>query len=375
MLRTWQLAPAVSATYIANTTWDDADPVAGDRFAHFDFRMKTTRSPSGAKSNASHCSFVGSSTPVSTKGPISSPTSATRMRPSSGNALCSKSRRAPSRDQATGPRDCRRSRGRRFHPPASPTAVRGRHGVLLSVDPVDPEDDPWRRSLGGETGGGRRDRRERRRRIGDTAGDGDTAGASRSAGSLMRPTDRDGAGDQGHEHAAVASEEHHERRFEPRDRVGDGVTIAFTRATDPAPQTRQLDRVPQIGCGHPVEAGEAASKVIHRGHPGGLGGGVGRGSGWPARPGCSCPAGRRSGGSGDRRSRRGSPRLAARPAAGGRLSAGRDRRRRPRGRRRVLMRPGPSRRTFRAPRLIWKAARHTQAAGSRTAGPRRSSWA
>ena len=35
--------------------------------------------------------------------------------------------------------------------------------------------------------------------------------------------------------------------------------------------------------------------------------------------------------------------------------------------------PSSSRRTFRAPRLIWNAARQTQAAGSPTAAPRRSS--
>ena len=52
-----------------------------ERVRHFDFRTSTTRSPSGAKSNASHCSSTGTSTPVSTKGPTSSPTSATRIAP------------------------------------------------------------------------------------------------------------------------------------------------------------------------------------------------------------------------------------------------------------------------------------------------------
>ena len=167
-----------------------------------------------------------------------------------------------------------------------------------------------------------------------------------------------------------------ERRFEPRrTQSASGPRPRYARDGSEG-SGAELDRVPEVRCPQPVEAGEAASKVIHRCHPGALGGGAGRGSGSPGRPGCSCPAGRRSVGSGDRRSRRGSRRHAGPPAAAGRQSAGRGRRSDPRARAPSGAEAASSRpRALSAPRLIRNAVRHTQAAGSWTAAPRRSSWA
>ena len=164
----------------------------------------------------------------------------------------------------------------------------------------------------------------------------------------------DGAGDERHE----------QRDAWPRAaRTSGGSTEATPgrqrgddrgHARDGLDRARQPDArsCPTVGRRHPVKAGEAASKVIHRAHPGGLGGGAGRGSGWPARPGCWCPGDRRSGGSGGRRSRRGSPRHAVPRAVGGRRPAGRGRHTRRRGRRPAPTRSHRAERAFSAPRLI-----------------------